>query len=190
MARFRKSEIWIIITTDLLSRGIDFRGINGVVNYDIPTSTASYVHRVGRTGRAGRTGGVAVTFYTREDIKYVKSIANAIALSEKSRSKSDGGGDERAVEKWLLHALPDLSKQNRLELKKRGVGVRRRIREGDDVKEAKAKRRARISSKSGYERRLENKRRGAIEGSRAARNTVDEDDDDDLESDEWAGFDE
>ena len=51
MAAFRKGEIWILITTDLLSRGIDFRGMNGVVNYDIPNTVASYVHRVGRTGR-------------------------------------------------------------------------------------------------------------------------------------------
>jgi len=83
MTRFRKGEIWILITTDLLARGVDFRGINGVVNYDIPNSAASYIHRVGRTGRAGRDGGVAVTLYTKEDIPHVKSVANIIAISEK-----------------------------------------------------------------------------------------------------------
>ena len=54
MSNFRAGKTWILITTDLLSRGIDFRGVNGVVNYDIPTTAASYVHRAGRTGRAGR----------------------------------------------------------------------------------------------------------------------------------------
>ncbi|KAI9867530.1 MAG: RNA-dependent ATPase rok1, partial [Pleopsidium flavum] len=87
MARFRKGEIWILITTDLLSRGVDFRGINGVVNYDVPNSGAAYVHRVGRTGRAGRNGGVAVTFYTKEDIPYVKNVANIIATSEKQNGR-------------------------------------------------------------------------------------------------------
>ena len=62
MSRFRKGEVWVLITTDLLARGVDFRGLNGVVNFDAPTSAAGYVHRVGRTGRAGRAGGVAVTF--------------------------------------------------------------------------------------------------------------------------------
>ncbi|EHL01128.1 putative ATP-dependent RNA helicase rok1 [Glarea lozoyensis 74030] len=72
MTRFRKGEIWILITTDILSRGVDFRGINGVVNYDVPNSGAAYIHRVGRTGRAGRSGGVAITFYTKEDVPILK----------------------------------------------------------------------------------------------------------------------
>ena len=72
MARFRNGQVWILITTDLLSRGIDFRGVNGVVNYDMPTTAASYVHRAGRTNRAGRQGGIAVTIWTNEDVKYLK----------------------------------------------------------------------------------------------------------------------
>lgn len=50
-----------------MGRGIDFRGVNLVVNYDFPTSAISYIHRVGRTGRAGRDGQ-AVTFFTEDDI--------------------------------------------------------------------------------------------------------------------------
>jgi ATP-dependent RNA helicase DDX52/ROK1 len=185
MARFRKGQIWVLITTDLLSRGVDFRGVNGVVNYDIPTSSATYVHRVGRTGRAGREGGVAVTFYTRDDIKYVKGIANAIAASEKARGKAKVEDAEDGVQKWLLNALPDISKKDRQELKARGVNVRRRLRAGEDDKEAKAKRTARISTKSGYERRLENNRKGAIAG----RQDGLEDGSDDDESDAWGSFD-
>lgn len=74
MTNFRLGKIWILITTDLLSRGIDFRGVNGVVNYDIPTTSASYVHRAGRTGRAGREGGVCITFYTKEDVMYLSTL--------------------------------------------------------------------------------------------------------------------
>ncbi len=185
MTGFRKGQIWVLITTDLLSRGVDFRGVNGVVNYDIPTSSAAYVHRVGRTGRAGREGGMAVTFYTREDIKYVKAIANAIAASEKARRKVIGENEAEAVQPWLLHALPDISKKDRHEIKKRGVDVRRKIRGGEDDKEAKGKRNARISTKSGYTRRLENKRRGAIAGRQGRLDDVAED----AESDGWRGFD-
>ncbi|QKX62140.1 uncharacterized protein TRUGW13939_09297 [Talaromyces rugulosus] len=159
MKGFRKGEIWIIITTDLLARGVDFRGINGVVNYDIPTSSAAYVHRVGRTGRAGREGGVAVTFYTKEDIPYVKSIANLIHTSEKLQ----GGTDEKSVQKWLLDALPDLSKKDKQELKRHGVKARAasaKLR--SDGKEV---RKSRISTKSGYDRKMENKKKSTISAS-------------------------
>ncbi|TKA66286.1 hypothetical protein B0A49_07812, partial [Cryomyces minteri] len=103
MTRFRKGEVWVLITTDLLARGVDFRGVNGVVNYDVPNSGAAYVHRVGRTGRAGREGGVAVTLYTKEDIPYIKNIANIIAASEKQKGAKGAG---QGVQQWLLDALP------------------------------------------------------------------------------------
>ena len=175
MTRFRKAQIWVLITTDLLSRGIDFRGVNGVVNYDIPTSSAGYVHRAGRTGRAGREGGVVVTFYTKDDIPYVKNVANVIAASEKLRKTEEGnsgaaqGGHGEGIQKWLLQALPDVSKRDRQRLKRRGVEARRpattTTAAGRDGKGDKEKRKARISTKPGYERRLEQRRKGAVEGS-------------------------
>jgi ATP-dependent RNA helicase DDX52/ROK1 len=64
--RFRDGETWILICTDVLSRGIDVLGIKLVVNYDFPSGTMSYIHRIGRTGRAGRSGR-AVTFWTNDD---------------------------------------------------------------------------------------------------------------------------
>lgn len=63
---FREGHIWVLICTELMSRGIDFKGVNLVINYDFPPSTISYVHRIGRTGRAGRTGK-AITFFTQDD---------------------------------------------------------------------------------------------------------------------------
>jgi ATP-dependent RNA helicase DDX52/ROK1 len=142
MTAFRKGEIWVIITTDLLARGIDFRGLNGVVNYDVPTSSAAYIHRVGRTGRAGRDGGVAVTFYTKEDVPHVKPIANVIAASEKLRD-STGAKEESSVQQWLLDALPTPSKRDKEVLKKKGVESRR---SGNKM--------ARISTKSGLRKGL------------------------------------
>ncbi|CAM9199905.1 unnamed protein product [Discosporangium mesarthrocarpum] len=78
--RFRTGEIWVLICTDLMSRGIDFKGVNMVVNYDFPQSAVSYIHRIGRTGRAGRKG-IAVTLFTDEDMDSLRSIANVIRLS-------------------------------------------------------------------------------------------------------------
>ncbi|KAI4923680.1 uncharacterized protein J4E92_007654 [Alternaria infectoria] len=164
MTRFRRGEIWVLITTDLLSRGVDFRGLNGVVNYDVPSSAAGYVHRVGRTGRAGREGGVAVTFYTQDDIPFVKLIANVIRASEKMRGVGEGEG---SVKQWLLDALPTPSKRERQMLKRRGVEARRSVKAGaKDGRDGKGVKVDRISSKSGYDRKIENKRKGAREAAK------------------------
>ncbi len=186
MAGFRKGEIWILITTDLLSRGVDFRGMNGVVNYDIPNTGASYVHRVGRTGRQGRDGGVAVTLYTKEDIPYVKNIANVIAASKGANRKGGGlGGENQGMQRWLLDALPNVSKKARKELKTKGVESRR-VNAGHEG--GMGPRVMRISTKSGYDRRLENKRKGAVIGSQRRREQNDVEDVE-SETDEWGGID-
>jgi ATP-dependent RNA helicase DDX52/ROK1 len=183
MTRFRKGEIWVLITTDLLSRGVDFRGVNGVVNYDIPTSSAAYVHRVGRTGRAGRAGGVAVTLYTKDDIPYLKQIANLIAAAQAQGAGADGQPRSGGVEDWLLQALPNLSKKAKQDLRKRGVESRTARGKTNDPKAA---RRARISTKAGYVRREENKLKGAISASRGQR--AGEQQDSDESEGEFAGF--
>lgn len=65
---------------DLMARGVDFKGVQMVINYDLPLSPVSYIHRIGRTGRAGRNG-TAVTFFTESDIHNLRSIANVMRLS-------------------------------------------------------------------------------------------------------------
>lgn len=181
MANFRKGEIWVLITTDLLSRGVDFRGVNGVVNYDIPTTGASYIHRAGRTGRQGRQGGVAVTLYTKEDIPYVRNVANVIAASEKVHSRKssttttttkNNNSSNTPISKWLLDFLPHVSKKTKKELKLRGVASRRvvdlassALAEGAGNDKGKSTKMGRISTKSGYQRKLENRKRGMARSS-------------------------
>ncbi|XP_037827303.1 probable ATP-dependent RNA helicase DDX52 isoform X2 [Lucilia sericata] len=77
---FREGHIWILICTELMGRGIDFKGVNLVINYDFPPSTISYIHRIGRTGRAGRPGK-AITFFTQDDTPHLRSIAEIIRNS-------------------------------------------------------------------------------------------------------------
>lgn len=80
MRDFRLGKIWVLICTDLMSRGVDFKTVNQVVNYDFPQSVVSYIHRVGRTGRAGRKGK-AVTLFTDDDVEFLRSIANLMKKS-------------------------------------------------------------------------------------------------------------
>lgn len=79
--KFKAGELWCLITTDVLARGVDFKGINLVINYDVPNSSQGYVHRIGRTGRNGRKGR-AVTFYTKDDQDMIKSVVNVMKASD------------------------------------------------------------------------------------------------------------
>ncbi|KAI1657705.1 P-loop containing nucleoside triphosphate hydrolase protein [Daldinia decipiens] len=172
VARFRAGEIWVLITTDLLMRGIDFRGVNGVINYDVPTSAAAYVHRVGRTGRAGHEGGMAVTFYTTEDVTYLKSIANVISLSEKQAGKSS----QESIPKWLIDSLPKVGKEEKKKLKQRGVESRRGTKA------------AKITTQSAWERRKEHNKRGAIAGSKKRKTQETVSDTQGQDNSEWGGI--
>ena len=77
---FRRGDTHFLVTSDVLARGVDFKGVNVVVNFDVPTSATAYVHRVGRTGRAGRQGE-ALTLFTEADIPLLRSIANVMRQS-------------------------------------------------------------------------------------------------------------
>ncbi|CAH2095836.1 unnamed protein product [Euphydryas editha] len=77
---FRTGRIWVLICTELMGRGIDFRGVNLVINYDFPPSAISYIHRIGRAGRAGQKGR-AITFFTQDDVTNLRSIASVMKQS-------------------------------------------------------------------------------------------------------------
>lgn len=47
IVRMRKGESWVMITTEVMARGMDFKGVRGVINFDFPTSVQSYIHRIG-----------------------------------------------------------------------------------------------------------------------------------------------
>ena len=64
MREFRSGSSRVLITTDLLARGIDVQQVSLVINYDLPTQPENYLHRIGRSGRFGRKG-VAINFVSR-----------------------------------------------------------------------------------------------------------------------------
>lgn len=74
---FKSGKFRILVATDIASRGIDVKGIQLVLNYDIPESAGDYVHRIGRTGRAGMTGK-AISFVMPDQRNKVREIERLI----------------------------------------------------------------------------------------------------------------
>jgi len=70
---FRSGSSRVLITTDLLARGIDVQQVSLVINYDLPRNLENYIHRIGRSGRFGRKG-VAINFVTSEDQRQLKEL--------------------------------------------------------------------------------------------------------------------
>merc|ERR1712196_485973 len=73
MRQFRNGSSRVLISTDLLARGIDVQQVNLVINYDMPREVENYLHRIGRSGRYGRKG-TAINFVTGPDIRKMKEI--------------------------------------------------------------------------------------------------------------------
>eukprot|EP00288_Rhodomonas_lens_P014909 CAMPEP_0177699712 /NCGR_PEP_ID=MMETSP0484_2-20121128/5723_1 /TAXON_ID=354590 /ORGANISM="Rhodomonas lens, Strain RHODO" /LENGTH=432 /DNA_ID=CAMNT_0019210895 /DNA_START=325 /DNA_END=1623 /DNA_ORIENTATION=- len=73
MREFRSGSSRVLITTDLLARGIDVQQVSLVINYDLPTNRENYIHRIGRSGRFGRKG-VAINFVTGDDVRNMRDI--------------------------------------------------------------------------------------------------------------------
>ena len=73
MNEFRQGKSRILVSTDLLARGIDIQQVSIVVNYDVPYNKENYIHRIGRSGRYGRKG-VAINFITQRDERILRDI--------------------------------------------------------------------------------------------------------------------
>lgn len=85
---FSQQKLRILVASDLVARGIDLSNLDHVINYDLPTSVASYVHRVGRTARAGKKGH-AWTLFTKTEAGW---FWTAIAGRGETKSKNKNGG--------------------------------------------------------------------------------------------------
>jgi len=73
MREFRSGSSRVLISTDLLARGIDVQQVSLVINFDLPSNMENYLHRIGRSGRFGRKG-VAINFVTNNDVRSMKDI--------------------------------------------------------------------------------------------------------------------
>lgn len=77
LTKFKAKNRSILISTDVASRGLDIPHVDVVINFDIPTHSKDYIHRVGRTARAGRSGQ-AITFVTQYDVELYQRIEQLI----------------------------------------------------------------------------------------------------------------
>jgi superfamily II DNA/RNA helicase len=95
---FRSKRIRIVVATDVMSRGIDIKDINLVINYDAPFDAEDYVHRVGRTARAN-TKGEAITLVNEKDMRKLVKIERLIGyeIPRKSLPKELGEGPVMVV---------------------------------------------------------------------------------------------
>ena len=80
MTSFRKGETRVLISTDLLARGIDVQQVSLVVNYELPNQMDNYIHRIGRSGRYGRKG-TAINLISTEDMRLMKEIEEFYAIN-------------------------------------------------------------------------------------------------------------
>ncbi|MFM6928331.1 MAG: DEAD/DEAH box helicase [Bdellovibrio sp.] len=78
---FREGTIRIMVTTDLLARGLDVPHVDHVINFELPFQAEDFLHRIGRTARAGRSGR-AVTFITPSDFRMYQKIKEYLADAE------------------------------------------------------------------------------------------------------------
>jgi superfamily II DNA/RNA helicase len=100
LSRFRSRKTRILVATDVLSRGIDIKDIDLVINYDVPSDPADYVHRVGRTARAESTGE-AITLVNSDDMYKFSRIekVNQRPITKSPLPKSLGEGPEWSLNK-------------------------------------------------------------------------------------------
>jgi superfamily II DNA/RNA helicase len=82
MDGFRSGAIRVLIASDVAARGLDIKGVTHIFNFDVPTMSKAYLHRVGRTGRAG-ANGVAVSLLTEAEARLIRRYQEELGIDLK-----------------------------------------------------------------------------------------------------------
>jgi ATP-dependent RNA helicase DeaD len=109
MIAFKDHRVNLLVATDIAARGLDVEHVTHVINYDVPGSSETYVHRIGRTGRVGRTGR-AITFVTPDERDEIGRI---------ERDVNTKIGEWESPEDRLEHAPPPRRRERTREREKR-----------------------------------------------------------------------
>jgi superfamily II DNA/RNA helicase len=89
MDGFRNAEIRVLIASDVAARGLDIKGVTHIFNFDVPTLSKAYLHRVGRTGRAGAKG-LAVTLATETEARVIRRYQRELGIVMQSVRLREG----------------------------------------------------------------------------------------------------
>lgn len=120
--KFKAKTRSILLATDVASRGLDIPHVDVVINFDIPTHSKDYIHRVGRTARAGRSGR-SITFVTQYDVELFQRIEHLIG-----KKLPEFPTQEEEV-MMLTERVAEAQRFARIELREQGEGKKKRPRE-------------------------------------------------------------
>uniref|UniRef100_UPI003AACCD38 probable ATP-dependent RNA helicase DDX47 isoform X3 n=1 Tax=Centroberyx gerrardi TaxID=166262 RepID=UPI003AACCD38 len=124
--KFKSKSRSVLLATDVASRGLDIPHVDCVINYDIPTHSKDYIHRVGRTARAGRSGK-SITFVTQYDVELFQRIETLIG------KKLPAFPTQEEEVMMLVERVSEAQRFARLEMKEQGEKRKRpRGRDGDE----------------------------------------------------------
>ncbi|NWS60937.1 DDX47 helicase, partial [Chunga burmeisteri] len=127
--KFKAKARSILLATDVASRGLDIPHVDVVINFDIPTHSKDYIHRVGRTARAGRSGK-SITFVTQYDVELFQRIEHLIG------KKLPAFPMQEEEVMMLTERVAEAQRFARMELREQGEKKRSRNDNDDDTEEA------------------------------------------------------
>ena len=108
MLAFKGGRVPVLVATDVAARGLDISGVTHVINYDVPTSPDTYVHRIGRTGRVGRSGR-AITFVEPRQKRELQAIERHIGTTIEPWRQGAVGAPTPVRERPRRHSKPRVS---------------------------------------------------------------------------------
>jgi ATP-dependent RNA helicase DeaD len=111
MLAFKGGRVPILVATDVAARGLDISTVTHVINYDVPTSPDTYVHRIGRTGRVGRSGR-AITFVEDRQKRELQAIERHIGTSIATWEKGAVAAPTPVRERPRRHSKPHVSRRD------------------------------------------------------------------------------
>ncbi|KAK4701360.1 ATP-dependent RNA helicase DDX47/RRP3, partial [Phenoliferia sp. Uapishka_3] len=163
--KFKSGARSILVATDVASRGLDIPAVDCVINYDIPTHSKDYIHRVGRTARAGRAGK-SVTLVTQYDVELFQRIEGV--LGKKMEEYALGGGGKEEV-MLLAERVGEASREAMREVKENGVGGDGKHRKGGKRDREDERDRDDDQHEAGMPRNAAKRARGGGRGGRGGR---------------------
>ncbi|KAJ6843537.1 DEAD-box ATP-dependent RNA helicase 10 [Iris pallida] len=129
--KFKAGECNVLVCTDVASRGLDIPSVDLVINYDIPTNSKDYFHRVGRTARAGRSG-LAITIFNQYEVEWFMQIEKLLG-----RKLPEFPAEEQEV-LVLLERVSDAKRMAQMKVKESN-GNKKRSKGDDDDNEDEVK---------------------------------------------------